>query len=80
MNEGTLYDIYVSTVTHEDPYEEGYVVVMDSAATMGVIGRREISKVVNRRGAPEVKVRTAQGITESDKIGDLHTRQGVRTA
>jgi hypothetical protein len=74
-----VYDIYISTVTHESPYEEASVVVMDSAASLGIIGRHEIHKVVNRRQASKVRVRTAQGITESSEIGDLNTRQGVLT-
>ena len=48
----------------ESRVEHAMMVVIDSAATVGVIGKHEKERVRNRRKAPRVRVRTAIGIVE----------------
>ena len=64
---------------HESRVENAMMVVIDSAATVGVIGRHEKERFRNRRTAPRVRVRTAIGIVDKDEVGDLDTSHGVLT-
>ena len=63
----------------ESRVEHAMMVVIDSAATVGVIGKHEKERVRNRRKAPRVRVRTAIGIVDKDEVGDLDTSHGVLT-
>ena len=55
------------------------MVVMDTGATIGVIGKKERGRAKNIRKGKPVRIRTAMGIVMKDMIGDLETSRGVLT-
>ena len=55
------------------------MVVMDTGATIGVIGRNERKQAKSIRKGKPVRIRTAMGIVMKDMIGDLETSRGVLT-
>ena len=61
------------------PLTHGMMVVMNTGATIGVIGKRERGQANNIRKGKPVRIRTAMGIVMKDMIGDLETSRGVLT-
>ena len=61
----------------EELQDHALIVVIDSAATIGVIGRRERQHAKNIRKGQPVSIRTVQGMVKKEDIGDLHTPEGV---